>query len=104
MIFRYDNNKKVECGWSEAPGWGLQTVAFVDPENGPTLRHQGHGGTYYRLDEDGDVVVMDRDDLLHHIVNVLKIVKVGTMVSREKWQQIYQRGREDRIELQERIE
>lgn len=101
MIFRYDDDKRFKGPWEKAPGWGVQTVAFVDLVNGPTLRHQGNNGTYFRLDEDGDVVIMDRDDLLHYVVDTLKIVKVGTMVSREKWKRIYQHAREDMAELRE---
>lgn len=100
MIIRYDTDERFKGSWNKASGWGVQTVAFVDPVNGPTLRHQGD---YYRLDEDGDVVAMDYDSMMRWLVDDLKIVKVGSMVSRHKWKQIYAHAREDLAELQERV-
>ena len=100
MFFRYANDERVECDWPDAPGYGIQTIVFVDPVNGPALRHQGD---YYRLDDDGDVVAMDYDSLMRWLVDDLKIVKIGSMVSREKWKRIYQHGKEDLVELRESV-
>lgn len=101
MIFRYDDDSVFEGEWEDAPGYGLQTIAYVDPIEGPTLRHQG---SYFRLDEDGDIVPIDDRDLMRWLVDDLKLIKVGSMVSRHKWKEIYQHAREDLAEIRERTD
>jgi hypothetical protein len=95
-LIRYDDETLVEGEWQDAPGWGVQTVVYDDPVDGPTLRHQGD---FYRVDETGAVVAMDLMSLLHFVVDELCIVKVGTMCSRTKFDHIYQAAKADQDSL-----
>ena len=96
MVFRYDDETVHEGNWRDAPGYGLQTIVYHDPYDGPTLRHQGD---YYRLDDSGAVIAMDYDSLMRHIVGELGLVKVGSMCSHEKYDRIFQAAKADRARL-----
>lgn len=99
MIFRYDDDTVFNGEWQDAPGYGLQTISYVDPVVGhPVIRHQGH---FFREDEDGSVVNMDMQSLLRYVVDDLKVVKVGSMVSPDKWKTIYEHGTQDRDSLRD---
>ncbi len=91
MIIRYDDGTVFEGEWEDAPGYGVQTIAFEDPIDGPTFRHQGD---YYRQDEDGDVVAMGYDSMIKHFVDSGQL-KVGTMMSKRKFNSVYQRAKDD---------
>lgn len=95
MIFRYDDGTVFEGEWEDAPGYGVQTIAFEDPIDGFTFRHQGH---YYRRDEDGDVVGMGYDSMVKFFVDSGQL-KVGTMMSKRKWDVTYQRAKDDVKEM-----
>lgn len=105
MIFRYDDLSKFEGDWQDAPGYGLQTVAYINPHTGePTLRH-GAGrrgrGDYYRVDDDGMVVAMDYDSLIRWLVDDLKLIKVGSMVGYYQWQRVQALAMADRDGLED---
>ena len=93
---RYDDETMVEGGWQDAPGWGVQTVVYIDPIDGPALRHQGD---FYRVDETGEVVAMDLMSLLRFVVDDLGVVKVGSMCTRSKFDRIFQAAKADRDSL-----
>lgn len=89
---RYADGGLYEGDWRNAPGYGVQTIVY--PEAGDvTLRHQGH---FFRLDNDGCVVAMDWVSLLHYVIDDLRIVKAGSMVSRDKYAEILQAAKADR--------
>lgn len=101
VIVRYDDLSRFEGDWEDAPGYGVQTIAYIAPA-GPDMKHgAGRAGTgdFYRLDDDGTIVGMDYNSLIRYVVDELKIVKVGSMVSRDRWQQVYQLGKKDRDSL-----
>ena len=95
MIFRYDDETAFEGEWQDAPGYGVQTIVYDDPYDGPTIRHQGD---YYRLDN-AAVVAMDYDSLIRYVVDDLGLVKVGSMCSHEKYDRIFQAAKTDRVRL-----
>ena len=95
MIFRYDDATSFEGDWQDAPGYGLQTIVYDDPFDGPTLRHQGD---YYRLD-DGAVIAMDYDSLIRFVVDELGLVKVGSMCSHARYVRIMQASKADLARL-----
>ncbi len=96
MIFRYWDNSSFEGQWENAPGWGVQTIAFDHPIKGASLRHQGD---FYREGEHGDVVRMDERSLLIWLVEDLKTVKVGAMLDSSQWEAVYNAGKVDRDSL-----
>ena len=89
---RYADNSLYEGDWANAPGYGVQTIVYPGREE-PILRHQGD---FYRLDDDGCVVTMDWVSLLHYVIEDLRIVKAGSMVSRDKYAEILQSAKADR--------
>lgn len=104
MIFRYDDLSRFEGDWHDAPGYGVQTIAYTDPETGrATLRHGGGPGRgrgdFYRLDDDGTVVAMDYNSLIRYVVDDLRLVKVGSMISSHQWEKVYQLAKQDRDSL-----
>ena len=99
MIFRYDDDSLFDGSWEDAPGWGVQTVVFDDPIHGPTLRHQGD---FYRQDDNGEVIAIDLFTLLRYVVDELKLVKVGTMVGRKRFNKIRQEAKQDLVKMRAR--
>ena len=95
-LVRYDDETLVEDEWENIPGWGVQTIVYIDPSDGPVLRHQGD---FYRLDESGEVVGMDLMSLLRFVVDDLGVVKIGSMCSRMKFDRIFQAAKADRDSL-----
>jgi hypothetical protein len=88
---------KYDGEWQDAPGYGVQTIAYIDPQTGrPTLRHNGD---YYRVDDDGMVVAMDHDSLIRWLVDDLKLIKVGSMVGYYQWQRVHELAMKDRDSL-----
>jgi len=73
--------------WKDTRGWDAQVILFNDPITGWTLRQSGD---FYRLDEDGSAVAMDFLSMLQYVVDDLGVVKVGKMLSRDHWDQVYQ--------------
>lgn len=99
MIFRYDDNSVFHGEWKDAPAYGVQFISFYDPvKQHPVLRHQGD---FYREDKDGSIVAMDLQSLLRYVVDDLKVVKVGSMVSQHTWTEIYDKARADRDSLRD---
>lgn len=85
-----------DCAWEDADGWEAQVFIFEDKDVKFAMRH---GADYFRLDDDGTVVGMDLIGLIDYVVNVLGIVKVGSMLSREKFDEIYQRAKQDMMSM-----
>ena len=89
---RYADNSLYTGDWANAPGYGAQTIVYQDGDT-IVLRHQGD---FYRVDDDGCVVGMDLVSLLHYVIDDLKLVKAGSMVSQKKWDSIYRTAMADR--------
>lgn len=81
--------------WEDAPGWDVQVILFRDRVTTWQMRHQGD---FFRLDDDGAVVGMDVTGLLDWVVNELGI-KAGRMLSRDKFDIVYQQAKRDMMEL-----
>lgn len=61
------------------------------------MRHQAD---FYYLADDGTVIgIKGLDALLDYVVNVLGLVKMGRMLTKARWQQVYQYSKELRDEL-----
>jgi hypothetical protein len=103
VIIRYADLSRFEGEWYDAPGYGVQTIAYNDPQAGPILRHGGGpgrgSGDFYRVDDDGAVIAMDYNSLIHYVVDELGLVKVGSMVGQHQWQRIMELGMADRDSL-----
>ena len=89
---RYADNSLYKGAWKHAPGYGVQTIVYSEWDD-VVLRHQGD---FYRLDDGGCVVAMDWVSLLHYVIDDLRIVKAGAMVSRAKYTEIMQAAKSDR--------
>ena len=94
---RYADNSLYEGDWENVPGYGVQTIVYQDGDT-VVLRHQGD---FYRVDGDGCVVGMDLISLLHYVIDDLKLVKAGAMVSRAKFEQIMAGARADQKTMRE---
>lgn len=81
--------------WKDAPGWDVQVVLFRDPIVDWAMRHNGD---FFRLDEDGSIVGMDITGMLDWAVNELGL-KAGRMLSRDKFDIVYQQAKRDMMEL-----
>lgn len=96
MIFRYADKSKFEGSWEDAPGYMIQTIAYVDSTTGiAAVRHQGR---YYWRENDGSITGIDDKTLIQNCVD-LKLIKVGSMVGLNTWKEIYNLGTADRDSL-----
>ena len=84
--------------WEEAPGWDIQVVLFRNAETGWAMRHHGD---FFRLAGDGAVVGMDEVGMLDYVSNILGVVKIGRMLTQEKFANVYGRAKQDMAELKE---
>ena len=85
--FYYADNSEYEGNWKDAPGRGVQVIAWDG-----NIRHQGD---FYR-EENSEPVAMDYDSMLHYVVEELCVVKVGYMLGSKKWNDVFQRAKADR--------
>lgn len=95
MKFYYANGSEFEGSWDEAPGWGLQVITWDKK-----IRHNHpivEGNDFYIL-RNGEPVSIDYNTLLYYLVEELRLVKIGSMISSEEWKIIYRKANEERFE------
>lgn len=84
--------------WAEAPAWGIQAIIREDPRVGWAMVH---GGDYYVMGSDGVPIGVDLAGLFDYVANVLGAVKVGRMLSRVEYAEVYQAAKRDLAELKQ---
>lgn len=79
--------------WEDAPAWGIAAIVVSTPECGWAMIQ---GGDYFIMNQAGDIIPIDDTGWDDYAANVLRVVKVGRMLSREEWQRIYTKALKDR--------
>jgi hypothetical protein len=75
--------------WEEGPKWDCQVVIFRDKDLKWAMRHGAQEPTsdYFYIAPDGTCVgIKGIDALLDYVVNVLGVIKVGRMQTKDGWQ------------------
>ena len=99
MIFRYADGSVFEGEWEDAPGYGIQTIVYHDASMNDVVLRQD--GDFYRVDDDGCIVTMDWVSLLNYVIDDLRIVKAGSMISRAKYAETMLGARADQKAMRE---
>ena len=106
VIIRYDDESVFRGEWDNAPIWGVQTVAYVNPEGEASIVHMGD---YYQFDSEGWIVECDVNTIMRYMRQAgvttrdksqKKVTewaidsgyKIGTMVNQAKWKRIFKAG------------
>ena len=92
----YDNGSTFDSeqgAWADAPAWGVVYIAYLRPDtDDPKLGGRGwsvaQGESFFRITHDGEVVACNIDALMDYAANVLKVVKVGRMISAAEFRTI----------------
>jgi len=95
----YDNGSTFDSkagAWADAPAWGIQAVVHTDPNVGWAMVH---GGDYYVMASDGVPIGVDLAGVFDYVANVLGAVKMGRMLSRAEYAEVYQAAKRDLAEL-----